>query len=44
MIHHIWGIKGGFDSLDKCALVIFDFSNAFPTLSHTFVEAVLLTI
>ena len=44
MIHHIWGVTGGFDSLHKCALVSFDFSNTFPTLSHTFVEAVLLTI
>ena len=44
MIHHIRGVKGVFDSLDKAVLVSFDFSNAFPTLSHNFVEAVLRTI
>ena len=41
MIQHIWGVKGGFESLDKGLLVSFDFSNAFPTLSHVFIEAVL---
>ena len=44
MIHHIWGGQKGFHSLDKCVLVNFDFSNAFPTLSHSFIEAVLRTI
>ena len=41
MIQHIWGVKRGFESLDKGLLVSFDFSNAFPTLSHVFIEAVL---
>ena len=34
-------MKGGFESLDKGVLVSLDFSNAFPTLSLTFIEVVL---
>ena len=36
MIHHIQGVKGGFDLLNKSVLVSFDFSNTFPALSHRF--------
>ena len=39
MIHHIWGVKGGYDLLDTCFLVSFDFSIAFSTLSHSFVRS-----
>ena len=41
MLHHIWGVKAGYDSLDKRVLVSFDFSNAFPTLSHSLIEGML---
>ena len=44
MIQHIWGVKGGFESLHKGILVSLDFSNAFPILSHTFIKAVLQKI
>ena len=32
---------GGFESLHKGILVSLDFSNAFPTLSHSFINALL---
>ena len=38
------GVKGGFESLEKGVLVGFDFSNAFPTLGHNFIQAVLQII
>ena len=41
MLQHIWVVKGGFESIDKGLFISFDFSNAFPTLSHVFIEAVL---
>ena len=41
MIHHFWGVKGGYETLEKGVLVSFDFSNAFPTLAHNFIQAVL---
>ena len=41
MLHHICGVKGGFESLNKGVLVSFDFSNAFPTMGHNFIQAVL---
>ena len=44
MIRHMWGVKGGFESLNKGVLASFDFSNAFPTLSHNFFQAVLQLI
>ena len=41
MIHHILGVKGGFETLDKGVLVSFDFANAFPTRSHNLIQALL---
>ena len=38
------GVKGGFESLEKGVLLSFDFSNAFPTLGHNFIQAVLQLI
>ena len=44
MINHIWGVRSTFEMTERCLMVSFDFSNAFPTLSHTFIQAVLQLI
>ena len=44
MINHIWGVRSTFEMSERCLMVSFDFSNAFPTLSHTFIQAVLQLI
>ena len=44
MINHIWGVRSRFELLQRCLMVSFDFSNAFPTLSHAFIQAVLKLI
>ena len=44
MINHIWGVRSNFEMTERCLMVSFDFSNAFPTLSHTFIKAVLQMI
>ena len=44
MINHIWGVRSTFELADRCLLVSFDFSNAFPTLSHAYIQAVLQLI
>ena len=44
MINHIWGVWSTFEPVDRCVMVSFDFSNAFPTLSHACIQAVLRLI
>ena len=44
MQQHIWSIISIFQTNHQGALVSFDFSNAFPTLAHKFIEAVLTHI
>ena len=44
MMHHIWGMRSEKESMSRGALVTFDFSNAFPTLTHQFISAVLQLI
>ena len=44
MINHIWGVRSTFEMTERCLMVSFVFSNAFPTLSHTFIQAVLQLI
>ena len=44
MINHIWGVRSTFEMTERCLMVSFDFSNAFPTLSHTFIQVVLQLI
>ena len=44
MMHHIWGLRSQYESMSRGALVTFDFSNAFPTLTHQFISAVLQLI
>ena len=44
MINHIWGVRSTLEMTERCLMVSFDFSNAFPTLSHTFIQAVLQLI
>ena len=41
MIRHIWGAKGGYDTMTSGIMISFDFSNAFPSLSHAFIRATL---
>ena len=43
-MHHIWGVRSQCESMSRGALVTFDFSNAFPTLTHQFISAVLQLI
>ena len=40
IINHIWGVRSHFELSEQCLMVSFDFSNAFPTLSHAFIQAV----
>ena len=44
MIHHVWGVSSTYERSDRCLMVSFDFSNSFPTLSHTFIQALLQLI
>ena len=44
MIHHAWGVRSTYERSDRCMMVSFDFSNAFPTLSHAFIQAMLQLI
>ena len=41
MIRHIWGAKGGYDNMSSGIMISFDYSNAFPSLSHPFIRAAL---
>ena len=41
MINHLWGVRSTYELSEWCLMVSFDFSNAFPTRSHTFIQAVL---
>ena len=44
MIHHVWGVRRTYERSDRCLMVNFHFSNAFPTPSHAFIQAVLQLI
>ena len=44
MINHIWAARSGWEGMRSGVLVSFDFSNAFPTLTHNFITAVLRLI
>ena len=39
MINHIRGVRSAFEMSKRCLMVSFEFSNAFPTLIHTFIQA-----
>ena len=41
MLHHIWGVCSSYDAMQSGALVTFDYSNAFPSLTHQYIAAVL---
>ena len=41
MLHHIWSMRSGYEDMSQGILVSFDFSKAFPSFSHSFIEAVL---
>ena len=41
MQQYIWSVASAFQPRSQRIVVSFDFSNAFPTLSHNFIEAVL---
>ena len=41
IIHYVWGVRSTYERSERCLMVSFDFSNAFPTLSHAFIEEVL---
>ena len=41
MIHHVWGVRSGYEHMQTGALISFDSSNAFPTLTHEFIFATL---
>ena len=43
-IHYVWGVRSTYERSERCLMVSFDFSNAFPTLSHTFIDEVLQLI
>ena len=44
MIRHIWGAKGGYDNMSSGIMISFDYSNAFPSLTHPFIKAALTLI
>ena len=44
MINHIWAVRSRWEGMRSGVLVSFDFSNAFPTLTHNFITAVLRLI
>ena len=39
--HHIWGVRGEWVNADDTMLLTIDYRNAFPTLSHNFIQATL---
>ena len=41
MQHHIWGVRGEWDTAESMMLLTIDYRNAFPTLSHNFIRAAL---
>ena len=41
MLHHVWGVCSSYDTMHTGALVTFDYSNAFPSLTHQYIAAVL---
>ena len=44
MRQHMWSAVSTFHTHSQGVLVTFDFSNAFPTLAHNFIRAVLTHI
>ena len=44
MINHVWGIRSMHELSERRVMVSFDFLNAFLTLSHSFVQAVMQLI
>ena len=41
MQHHIWGVRGEWDTAESMMFLTIDYRNAFPTLSHNFITAAL---
>ena len=41
MQHHIWGVRGEWDTTESMMLLTIDYRNASPTLSHNFIRAAL---
>ena len=40
MLHHIWGVRSPWESSASMAMLSVDYQNAFPSLSHAFIQSV----